>query len=171
MARKTKVERGTRLVELVQVNPDLVVAIIDWVDQDEKPEPAGAESLYYPSLRPSYRAANAHLQTLLELRLIKGMTPDIIAKLSKVVTVYPQEDESKVNVNTVGPLEFQDLDPRITSSMASVIIQARPFITIDDLDLFRSFEDFWTALRLNNSTASTRARLFALMKAGGTEAP
>ena len=147
IARKPKVDRVKRLFELVQVNPDLVDAIVDWVDPDEKPEPAGAESLYYQSLRPSYRAANAPLQTLLELRLIKGMTPDIIAKLSKVVTVYPQEDTSKVNVNTANPLVLQALDPRITPSMAAAIIQARPFKTIGDLDRVSSFEDIGKALR------------------------
>ena len=147
IARKPKVDRVKRLFELVQVNPDLVDAIVEWVDPDEKPEPAGAESLYYQSLRPSYRAANAPLQTLLELRLIKGMTPDIIAKLSKVVTVYPQEDTSKVNVNTANPLVLQALDPRITPSMAAAIIQARPFKTIGDLDRVSSFEDIGKALR------------------------
>ena len=104
IARGKKILRVKRLFELVQINPDLVDAIVDWVDQDEKPEPAGAESLYYQTLRPSYRAANAPLQTFLELRLIKGMTPEIIEKLSKLVTVYPLEGESKVNVNTANPL-------------------------------------------------------------------
>ena len=149
-ARKPKVLRVKRLFELVQVNPDLVDAIVDWVDQDEVPEAAGAESLYYQTLRPSYRAANTSLQTLLELRLIKGMTPDIIAKLSKVVTVYPQEGESRVNVNTADPLVLQALDPRITQSMATEIIQARPFKTIQELDRVSSFEAVGKELRLQN---------------------
>ena len=147
-ARKVKVLRVKRLFELVQVNPDLVDAITDWVDQDEVPEATGAESLYYQTLRPSYRAANAPLQTLLELRLIKGMTPDIIAKLSKVVTVYPQEGESRVNLNTAGPLVLQALDPRITQGMAMEIVQARPFKkNIQDLDRVSSFEDIGKQLR------------------------
>ena len=146
-ARKPKIQRVKRLFELLQINPDLVDAIVDWVDQDEVPEPAGAESLYYQTLRPSYRAANAPLQTLLDLRLIKGMTPDIITKLSKVVTVYPQEGESKVNLNTANPLVLQALDPRITQGMAGDIVQARPFKTIQDLDRVSSFEDIGKELR------------------------
>ena len=149
-ARKPKVLRVKRLFELVQVNPDLVDAIVDWVDQDEVPEAAGAESLYYQTLRPSYRAANAPLQTLLELRLIKGITPEIIAKLSKVVTVFPQEGESRVNLNTADPLVLQALDPRITQSMATEIIQARPFKTIQELDRVSSFEAVGKELRLQN---------------------
>ncbi len=148
--KKAKVGRVKRLFELVQINPDLVDAIVDWVDQDEVPEATGAESLYYQTQRPSYRAANVPLQTLLELRLIKGMTPDIIQKLSKVVTVYPQEGESRVNVNTADPLVLQALDPRITQGVAADIIQARPFKTIQDLDRVSSFEEIGKELRLQN---------------------
>jgi len=147
IAKKKRVLRVKRLFELLQINPDLVDAIVDWVDQDEVPEPAGAESIYYQTLRPSYRAANAPLQTLLELRLIKGMTPDIIAKLSKLVTVYPQEGQSKVNLNTADPLVLQALDPRITQGIAADIVQARPFKTIVDLDRVSSFEDIGKELR------------------------
>jgi general secretion pathway protein K len=149
-ARKPRVQRVKRLFELMQINPDLVDAIVDWVDQDEVPEPAGAESLYYQTLRPSYRAANEPLQTLLDLRLIKGMTPDIIAKISKVVTVYPQEGEGKVNLNTASPLVLQALDSRITQGMAADIVQARPFKTIQDLDRVSSFEDIGKELRQKN---------------------
>ena len=149
-ARKPRIQRAKRLFELLQINPDLVDAIVDWVDQDEVPEPSGAESLYYQTLRPSYRAANGPLQTLLDLRLIKGITPDIIAKLSRAVTVYPQEGESKVNLNTANPLVLQALDPRITQAMAADIIQARPFKTIQDLDRVSSFEDIGKELRQRN---------------------
>ena len=149
-ARKVKVLRVKRLFELLQINPDLVDAIVDWMDQDDTPEPAGAESLYYQSQRPPYRAANAPLETLLELRLVKGMTPDIIEKLSRVVTVYPQGGGSKVNLNTAHPLVLQALDLRITQGMAAEIIQARPFKTIQDLDRVSSFEEIGKALRLQN---------------------
>lgn len=149
-AKKIKVLRVKRLFELIQVNPDLVDVIVDWVDQDEVPEAAGAESPYYQTMRPSYRAANAPLQTLLELRLLKGITPEIIEKLSKVVTVYPQEGENRVNVNTADPLVLQALDPRITQNIASDIIQARPFKTIQELDRVSSFEAIGKELRLQN---------------------
>ena len=150
IAKKAKVQRVKRLFELLQINPELVDAIVDWVDQDETPEPAGAESLYYQTLHPPYRAANAPLQTLLELRLIKGMTPEVIQKLSKLVTVYPPEGESKVNLNTADPLVLQALDPRITQGMAADIVQARPFKTIVELDRVSSFEDIGKELRPQN---------------------
>jgi general secretion pathway protein K len=148
--KKAKVGRVKRLFELVQINPDLVDAIVDWVDNDETPEPSGAESIYYQTLRPSYRAANAPLQTLLELRLIKGMTPEIMAKLAKLVTIYPPEGQSKVNLNTADPLVIQALDPGITQSVAADIIQSRPYKTIQELDRVSSFEDIGKVLRTQN---------------------
>ena len=148
--KKAKVGRVKRLFELVQINPDLVDAIVDWVDDNDVPEPSGAESLYYQTLRPSYRSANQPLQTLLELRLIKGMTPEIMAKLSKLVTVYPPEGQSKVNLNTADPLVIQALDPGITQSVAADIIQSRPYKTIQELDRVSSFEDIGKVLRTQN---------------------
>jgi general secretion pathway protein K len=127
-----------------------VDAIIDWIDPDEVPEPAGAETLYYQSLRPAYRAANTPLQTLLELRLIKGMTPEIIDRLSKFVTVYPPDGNSRINLNTADSVVIQALDPRITQSMAAEIVQARPFKAIQDLDNVGSAADLFRELRPSN---------------------
>ena len=148
--KRKKAQRFKRLFELVQINPDLVDAIVDWVDKDNTPEPAGAESLYYQTLRPSYLAANAPLQTLLELRLIKGMTPEIMAKLSKLVTVYPLEGQGKVNLNTADPLVIQALDIAITQSVAADIVQSRPYKTIQDLDRVSSFDNIRLTLSSQN---------------------
>ncbi len=145
--RKAKVQRVKRLFELLQINPELVDAIVDWVDLDEVPEPGGAESQYYQTLRPAYRAANGPLQTMLELRVIKGMTPEIIDKLSKVATVYPQEGEGWININTADPLVIQALDPGITQTMAAEIIQSRPFKTSQDLDRVSGAAEIMRTLR------------------------
>ncbi|HSC56732.1 MAG TPA: type II secretion system minor pseudopilin GspK [Nitrospira sp.] len=149
-ARKGKILRVKRLFHLLQINPDLVDAIVDWVDVDDIPEAAGAESVYYQSLRPAYRAANGPLQTVREIRLIKGMTPEIIDKLLQYVTVFPQDGESRVNINTADFMVLQALDPRITQSMAGEIIQSRPFKTIQDLDRVGSFAEIAKELRLLN---------------------
>src|SRR5512146_1398936 len=147
-ARKVKILRVKRLFELLQMNPDLVDAIVDWVDADDVPEAAGAETLYYQSLRPPYRAANAPLQTVRALRLVKGMTPDILEKLLHYVTVYPQQGESKININTADALVIQALDPSITQSMAAEIIQGRPFKNVIDLDKIASAKETFARLRL-----------------------
>ncbi len=146
-ARKIKMGRFKRLFELLQVSPDLVDAIVDWIDDNEVPEPAGAETLYYQSLRPSYRASNAPLQTLRELRLIKGITPEVFDRISRFVTVYPTEGSSQININTADSLVIQALDPRITQAMAGDIIQNRPYKTPVELDRTGSAADVMRELR------------------------
>jgi general secretion pathway protein K len=147
-ARKVRILRVKRLFELLQINPDVVDAIVDWVDADDVPEPAGAETLYYQSLRPAYRAANAPFQTVRELRLVKGVTPEILEKLLRYVTVYPQQGESKININTADSFVIQALDPGITQSMAAEIIQGRPFKNVIDLDNIASAKETFARLRL-----------------------
>ncbi len=57
-ARKPRVQRVKRLFELLQINPDLVDAIVDWVDQDEVPEPPAQRACTIkrcvrPTVRPT----------------------------------------------------------------------------------------------------------------------
>ena len=52
-------------------------SIQDWIDSDDAPRIAGAESDYYQSLTPPYNAKNAPIDDLSELLLIKGVTPEM----------------------------------------------------------------------------------------------
>src|ERR1700722_1707579 len=52
-------------------------SIQDWIDSDDAPRIAGAESDYYQSLTPPYYAKNAPIDDLSELLLIKGVTPEM----------------------------------------------------------------------------------------------
>lgn len=151
---KTTTERTRRLFELLQVNPDLVDALIDWTDQDDNPRPAGAESAYYQSQRPAYRAANERLQSLADLRLVKGFTPDIIDQLSRYVTVYPLDGSAPININTADVLVIQSLDAGITPTMASEIAQGRPYKTKVDLDRISSVKDIGARLRTDYDVKS-----------------
>lgn len=144
---ETTTKRVKRLFELLQVNPDLVDALIDWTDPDDNPRPAGAESLHYQSQKPAYRAANEKLQSLADLRLIKGFTPELIDRLSRYVTVYPLEGNAPININTADPLVIQALDPEITQSIATEIVQGRPYKTKVDLDRISNFKEIGARLR------------------------
>jgi len=52
-------------------------SIGDWIDGDDAPRAAGAESDYYQGLTPPYYAKNAPFDDLSELLLVKGVTPDM----------------------------------------------------------------------------------------------
>ena len=59
-------------------NPEIADAIVDWVDSDDNQRTAGAESAHYQGLNPPYRAKNGALNSLDEMLLIKGVTPQLL---------------------------------------------------------------------------------------------
>ncbi len=63
-------------------------SILDWADADEYHRPNGAESDYYQSLKPPYKAKNGDFDSVAELRRVKGVSPKIFSALEKVLTVH-----------------------------------------------------------------------------------
>lgn len=65
-----------------QEDPSLAAAVVDWRDADDQPTnlngAIGAESDYYGALNPPYAAKNAPFDTVDELLLVRGMTPEIL---------------------------------------------------------------------------------------------
>jgi Type II secretion system (T2SS), protein K len=53
-------------------------AILDWLDADDDPRPNGAESSYYSGLNPPYMPKNGPLDTIEELLLVRGVTPQLL---------------------------------------------------------------------------------------------
>jgi general secretion pathway protein K len=97
-----------RLFTSLKVPTDLCDAVIDWTDNNDSPRPGGAETSYYKSLQNPYEAKNAALETLDELRLIKGFDEKTVEKVAPFVTIYGDAaagiSSGKVNINTA-PLE------------------------------------------------------------------
>jgi general secretion pathway protein K len=153
-AHKALLARARRLFEATQVDPLLVDALADWVDADDKPEPQGAESLYYQGLTPPYRCANGALESLGELRLVKGFTEDVLRRLQPYVTIHPADAGAGggwVNLNTADPVVISTLDPQITMDLARSVALARPFLTAQDADAVAGFEPIAKTLRLAGS--------------------
>jgi hypothetical protein len=66
------------LLKLPNMTPEIADAIVDWVDSNEDARPNGAESAYYRGLAQPYSAKNGPLNTLDELLLVKGVTPQLL---------------------------------------------------------------------------------------------
>lgn len=66
------------LMKLPNMSPDVADAIVDWVDADEVKRPAGAENGEYGSLPSPYKAKNGPLNSLDELLLVQGVTPEML---------------------------------------------------------------------------------------------
>lgn len=57
---------------------ELAAAIVDWRDSNEEPSANGAENETYLRLNPPYRCKNAPFESVEELRLVYGMTLDVL---------------------------------------------------------------------------------------------
>lgn len=125
-AHKAKRERLGRLFELLQIDRNLVDAIVDWIDKDGEPRPFGAEEESYRRLNPPYSCKNAPLDTLEELHMIKGITDEVYKKISPYLTVYGERN-GLININTADRLLIQSLDERIDEAMARRVVESRPF--------------------------------------------
>jgi general secretion pathway protein K len=106
----------------------IVDSILDWKDTDNLHRLHGAEDTYYESLPVPYKAKNDKLDTLEELLLVKGVTPEILfgdgnrSGLINFLTVYSKGPA--VNLNAAAREVIMAL-PNMTSSMADRIIEFR----------------------------------------------
>ncbi len=83
------------LMGLPGMTEDIADAILDWIDEDDEPREFGAESDYYMSLDPPYAAKNGPLDTVEELLLVRGVTPELLfgADANRNGTLDPSEME------------------------------------------------------------------------------
>ncbi|MFH0731101.1 MAG: hypothetical protein V2B19_32755 [Pseudomonadota bacterium] len=70
----------------------IVDAILDWRDKDDLHRLNGAENEYYESLPTPYSCKNDEFDSIEEMLLVKGITPDIFyGGVSKMVTIYNEK--------------------------------------------------------------------------------
>ena len=137
------------VTNLVQVDPtasidrrmqeaiDTVVdSILDWRDHDNLKRPHGAESAYYLKRRVPYRAKNAFFDSLDELLLVRGVTPDLYygiegkPGLRDVFSVYNRSP--KISLDTAPPAVFQALLGIDADAAADLIAQRDGGVPIRD---------------------------------------
>ncbi len=94
-----------KLLSDQELDPNLSDAVLDWLDADEQQRPSGAEDSDYMQLPIPYRTAMQPLQSVDELRLIRGFTPKVMDKLLKFITVLPAPTQINVNTADVGVLK------------------------------------------------------------------
>jgi general secretion pathway protein K len=96
-------------------------SLLDWVDADDLQRMSGAEKEYYASLQEPYEPRNAPFESVEELALVKGVTPQIFQKIRDHLTIY---GSGKINVNFASR-EVLCHVPMITPDAAEAIIQLR----------------------------------------------
>ncbi|TWT34520.1 type II secretion system protein GspK [Blastopirellula retiformator] len=66
------------LMGLPGMTEEIADAILDYLDEDDEPREYGAEIDYYSGLDPPYAPKNGPLETVEELLLVRGVTPQLL---------------------------------------------------------------------------------------------
>jgi len=111
----------------------LVSSLVDWMDDNSVPGSGGAEDSYYLSETPSYRTSGQPLETLDELRAIRGYTPEVYLLIQPVVCALPagvQNTSDALNINTLelahAPLLQLAFGDALSLDDARSLIDSRP---------------------------------------------
>jgi general secretion pathway protein K len=106
----------------------IVDSTLDWRDADDLHRLHGAENDYYMSLPNPYKAKNADFDTVEELLMVKGMTPEILygSEGAKGIINFLTVNSKSVAINlNAAPLEVLAALPGMTPEIAAGIIEYR----------------------------------------------
>jgi general secretion pathway protein K len=89
-----------KLLEMLELDPELINPIIDWIDKDEESQNGGPEdSTYgYSAGADPFPSKNSPFLSMNELTLLYNMSPENYEKLKPYITIY---GDTKLNMNTV----------------------------------------------------------------------
>jgi general secretion pathway protein K len=154
-----------RLFAILGLPPDLVLAIIDWLNPNSIESPGGADASYYLGLMPPYQPRNGPMPTIGDLRMIRGVDDATFFELQRFLTASP---EPRVNINTATPEVIAALVPQLSNdpSLVKEIVQARmvqPFLMLTDVGNLTGLGDAATPLM---NLITTRSTYFTITGAG-----
>ena len=128
------------LAKLPGASESLAAAIVDFRDDNDQVTAGGAESDTYLALNPPYHPRNAPFESVDELKMVYGMTPDLFPgeDLNRNSILDPEENDGEANK----PMDDQDgrLDlgwsewVTIHSSMANINAKGEERISIQEAD-------------------------------------
>lgn len=108
-----------KLLEYLNINPDVALSIADWIDPDSEPRLSKSED----------HAKNSPLWSVDELKLIPGIDNKIYEAISPYLTVY---GSGKININTAKLAVIVSLNNDMTEALAKKIIAYRQSTPFDD---------------------------------------
>lgn len=122
--RKLLLDRG-----IAKEQADVIVdSLLDWRDADDLHRLNGAESDYYLSLAKPYRAANRDFESLEELILVRGITPEVLYGTGAGTGIIPfltvHGKTGRIDLNAA-PKEVLEALPGIDAAAVERIIAFR----------------------------------------------
>jgi type II secretory pathway component PulK len=88
------------LMQIPNMTEDVANSILDWLDGSSTiPRTNGAKDEFYPTLTPAYHVKNGPLDSLEELLLVKGVTPQLLYgnDVNRNGVIDPDEDQNDGN--------------------------------------------------------------------------
>lgn len=175
--------RFQSLLDRLGLDTALASPLADWIDRNDDPGPGAlaAEVAWYSQGRTPYRPRNGPLASYAELALVRGFTPEVLAKLRRYVTVLPQGG-LKVNVNTAPAEVLASVDPRLDDEfLVRRLIDARtaqPFsksqmlltvggmdaFSADELDRLFDYSSRWFRIRATGEVGGAMRSVEALVE-------
>ena len=118
-------QNGDLLIKLLEEQLDfdfgttreLVSVLQDWIDEDDSQMLNGAESDVYLQGKPAYRAANAPLQSLEELRLLNVWKDEFFDEDGQANERFQQLSDL-VSVENAGPVNLNSVPPQVLEALA-----------------------------------------------------
>lgn len=162
-----------RLLAVLGLDPNIASAVADWVDtNDQVTAPGGAESGYYAVLNPPYAPADAPLVSVTTLRLVRGVTPAVYARLAPYVSALPVR--TPVNVNTASAAVLVAVIPGLDMASARRLVSMRGkrgFGTLANLQQLAhrkttfplSLKSQFFLLQVTTSIGSTRLSMYSVL--------
>lgn len=135
------------LLRLPGMTQEVVDAIVDWRDADSTPAGLGAEDDYYLSLPEAYHCKNGPFETVEELLLVKGMTPELLYGYDR---------------NRNGILDGQEMQASSSVAFGAATGEGRgiaPFVTVYGVRASRAVSTEQLADVNARDTAALRAAL------------
>ena len=135
------IERFRRLLQAVELSPELASAVVDWVDSDINPTfPDGAEDNSYLGIEPPYRTANGYMGSISELRLVTEFDKESYEKLLPYVAALP--GQTVININTASIPVLMSLYDGMKKEEAEQLEESRGEDGFKSVDEFLKHEVF-----------------------------
>jgi len=121
-----------RLLNVLELDRNMIDPIVqatqNWVD----PNSECPEEFYYEQQNPPYHCKKGSMDTISELLLVRGITPEIYNKIRPYVTTVSSQNQPPINVNTAGLPVLEALDNNISADIAACIQDRRPYASLND---------------------------------------
>lgn len=182
---RTRIDQLLRLIDVSNrhkrsdrpIGYGIVPAIIDWTDPDNdvthlpfvKQESVGAEEDYYRTCESPYHCRNRAMDTIDELRWVKGVTPEAFNHLRDLLTSL---GDGRVNINAAPQPVIECLSEQMDSALAQMIVRrrhSRPFESAAELkDVPGVTDNIYQAIK-GTITVRPQERFYRVMSQGDAE--